>query len=158
MSSVQNRAIVSRFYEELWNQRRTDVADEIVAPDCVTHQLRSGVELVGVPRGPEAIKRHVAEWLSGFPDLRFTVEQMIAEGDQVVTRSLMRGTHTGAWLGIAPTGRQVTIRMMVIQRIANGKIVEDWVLVESLGWMQQLGLLPATGEILLTRPRGAEGH
>lgn len=158
MSAEQNRAIVSRFYEELWNQRRVDVADEIIAPDCVTHQLRSGVEVGGVARGPEAVKRHAAEWLKGFPDLRFTVEQMIAEGDQVVTRSVMQGTHTGAWLSIAPTGKQVSIRMMVIQRIADGKIAEDWVLVESLGLWQQLGLLPATEEILLARPGGAAGN
>ena len=73
---------------------------------------------------------------------------MIAEGDQVVTRSVMRGTHTGTWLGIAPTGKRVSIRMMVMQRIWNGKIAEDWVLVESLGLLQQLGLVPATQEIL----------
>jgi steroid delta-isomerase-like uncharacterized protein len=148
MSADQNRAVVSRFYEELWNQRRTEAADELIAPDCLTHQLRSGVEVVAVPRGPEAVKRHVAEWLSAFPDLRFTVEQLVAEGDQVVTRSVMQGTHTGSWAGVAATGKRVTIRMMVIQRIADGKIVEDWVLVESLGLLQQLGLLPATQEIL----------
>jgi predicted ester cyclase len=72
-----------------------------------------------VPRGPEVVKDHIAEWLTGFPDLRFTVEQMIAEGDQVLTRSFMDGTHTGTWLGLPPTGKQVSIRMMVIQRIAD---------------------------------------
>jgi steroid delta-isomerase-like uncharacterized protein len=144
----QSKAVVTRFYEELWNKRNVNIADEIIATDCVTHQLRSGAELVGAPRGPEAIKHHVEEWLKGFPDIHFTVEQMIAEADLVVTRSVMQGTHTGTWLGIAPTGKQVGIRMIVIQRIADGKIAEDWVLVESLGLLQQLGLIQATEEIL----------
>ncbi len=148
MTSEQNKDVVRRFYEELWNNRQVNLADELIAAECVTYQLRSGVEAGAVTRGPEAIKHHVEEWLTGFPDLRFTVEQMIAEGDQVVTRSVMRGTHTGTWLGLAPTGKRVSIRMMVMQRIENGKIAEDWVLVESLGLLQQLGLVPATQEIL----------
>jgi predicted ester cyclase len=148
MSAQDSRAIVERFYEELWNNRALNVADEIIAPDCVTHQLRSGAEVVGVPRGPEIVKHHIEEWLKGFPDLRFDVEQIIAEADHVVSRSLMRGTHTGTWLGLAPTGKQVNIRMIVIQQIVNGKIAADWVLVESLGLLQQLGLVAATEEIL----------
>jgi predicted ester cyclase len=99
-------------------------------------------------RSPDVVKLHIAEWLAGFPDLHFDVEQVIAEATLVVSQVIVRGTHTGAWLGLAPTGRQISIRMMVIQRIANGKIVEDWVLVETLGLFQQLGLVPATQEIL----------
>ena len=148
LSADQNKAVVFRFYEELWNDRNLDVADEIIAADCVTHQLQSGAEPVGVTRGTEAVKRHVAEWLIGFPDLRFTVEGMIAEGDQVMTRSVMHGTHTGTWMGIAPTGKGVSIRMMVVQRILHGKIAEDWVLVEALGFFQQLGLIAPTEEVL----------
>lgn len=148
MSTEQNQAIVSQFYEELWNNRNFSVADEIFAADCVTHQLQSGVEPVGVPRGPEAVKHHVAEWLGGFPDLRFDVEQMIVEADRVVSHSVMRGTHAGTWLGIPPTEKQVSVRLIVTHRIVNGKIAEDWVLVEALGFFQQLGLVPATTEIL----------
>jgi steroid delta-isomerase-like uncharacterized protein len=148
MSAEQSKSIVSRFYEELWNGRQIHIADEIIAADCITHQLQSGAEIQSVLRGPEEVKRHVEEWLQGFPDLRFTVEQMIAEDNQVMTRSVMHGTHTGNWLGIAPTGKPVSIRMMVIQRITGGKIAEDWVLVEVLGFFQQLGLVPAIQEIL----------
>ncbi|HET9590348.1 MAG TPA: ester cyclase [Anaerolineales bacterium] len=148
MSGDQNKAIVRRFIEELWNQRNLDLAGELFAAGCVTHQLRSGMELVPAPRGPDAMKEHVAEWLAGFPDLRFTIEQMVAEGDQVVTRTVMQGTHRGVWLGIPPTKKQVSLRMITIHRIAGGKIVEDWVLLESLGFFQQLGLLPATKEIV----------
>lgn len=148
MSAEQNKALVRRFIEELWNNRNLDIADEIFAADCVTYQLRSGAELVAAPRSPEVVKKHVTEWLVGFPDLRFTIEQMIIEADQVVARTVMQGTHTGVWLGVAPTDKQVNIRMITIHRIANGKIAEDWVLVESLGFFQQLGLIPATQEIM----------
>lgn len=148
MSSEENRAVVLRFYEELWNGRDLGVADEIIADECVTHQLRSGAESVAVPRNAEEVKRHVGEWVAGFPDLRFTVEQLVAEGDRVVSQCVMRGTHEGTWLGVAATGRQVSIRLMVVQRIEGGKIVEDWVQVEALGLFQQLGLVPASEEIL----------
>jgi steroid delta-isomerase-like uncharacterized protein len=148
MSTDQTKAIIQRFIEELWNNRNLDVADEIFAADCVTHQLRSGSELGAARRDPETLKKHVAEWLAGFPDLRFHIEQMIAEADQVVSRIVMQGTHTGIWFGIAPTGKQVNIRMMTVHRIMGGKIVEDWVLVESLGFYQQLDLIPSTQEIL----------
>ena len=148
MPAEENKALVRRFYEELWNGRRMEAADEIFAAGCVTHQLHSGAEVSAAERSPEALKRHVAEWLKGFPDLRFEVEQMIAEGAEVLSRSVMRGTHAGEWMGIAASGREVSIRMMVVHRIEGGKIVEDWVLVESLGFLQQLGLVAPTSEIL----------
>ena len=149
--AAQCKAIARRFIEELWNERRLELADELFAPDCVTHQLRSGEEDVGAPRPPDMIKRHVAEWLAAFPDLRFAVEQMLAEGDRVMTRCTMTGTHAGAWQGVAPTGRRVSVRMVIVQRIADGRIAEDWVLVEALGLFQQLGLVPPREELLPTK-------
>lgn len=148
MSAEQSKALVWRFYEELWNNRKISVADQIYAPDCVTHQLVSGAEPAGAPRSPESIKHHVTEWLTGFPDLRFEVEQMLGEGELVMSRSVMRGTHLGKWLGIPPSGKQVSIRMIVTHRVVNGRIAEDWVLVEALGFFQQLGLLPETEDVL----------
>ena len=148
MPAEENKAIVMRFYEELWNGRNLDVADELIAPACMTHQLRSGAEVAGVARDAEAVKRHVAEWLEGFPDLHFTVEQLTAEADRVVSQSVMRATHTGTWMGLAPTGRRISIRMTVTQRLSEGKIVEDWVLVEALGFFQQLGLVSPLEELL----------
>ena len=143
-----NKIIVSRFYEELWNQRRLDVAEQIIAPDCITHQLQSGVASVGVVRGPAEVKHHVNEWLVGFPDLHFEVEQIVAESDRVVSYSVMQGTQNGTWMGMAPTGNHVNIRLAVIHRIKDGKIAEDWVQVEALGFFQQLGLIGSTAEIL----------
>ena len=140
--------IIKRFVEELWNARRLDVADQIFSDDCVTHQLRSGVLAESAHRGPEEMKEHVSRWLMSFPDLRFNVEQMIAEVDRVVSQLVMEGTHRGVWMGIPPTGKRLQIRMITIHRIANGKIAEDWVLVESLGFFQQLGVVPDTGELI----------
>jgi steroid delta-isomerase-like uncharacterized protein len=148
MSIEPHKRTVRRFFEELWNERNLAVADEIFAADCVTYQLTSGAETVAVPRNPEAVKAHVGEWLKGFPDLHFTIERMLAEGDHVVTYAAMRGTHTGEWLGLPATGKTVIIRMTVTHQIRNEKIVADWVLVEALGFFQQLGLLPSTQEIM----------
>lgn len=147
--SEANKAVVVRFYEELWNNRDLDIADEIFAADCVTHQLRSGDKVAsGEPRGPESVKEHVTDWLSGFPDLKFEVEQILSDSDLVMSRSVMNAAHTGEWLGIPPTNKPVSIRMSVVHRISDGKIVEDWVLVEALGFFQQLGLVPDTQALL----------
>ena len=142
------KQLINRFVEELWNERRLDVADAIFAKECVTHQLRSGAPTDAVPRGPEAIKEHVAGWIISFPDLRFSIEQMLSEGDRVVTQLLMEGTHQGAWLGIPASGKKMQIRMFTIHRVVQGKIVEDWVLVESLGVFQQLGIVPDTAGLV----------
>ena len=139
---MSNLTIIHRFVEELWNGRNLDVADEIFANNCVTHQLRSGSPETSAPRDPETIKQHVREWLKAFPDLKFSVEQMVASGERVASHLIMQGTQTGTWMGIAPSGKQISIQMMTIHRIEAGKIVEDWVLVDSLGLFQQLGLVP----------------
>ena len=148
MSLNENKIIVRRFFEELWNERKLEVADEIFAGDCITHQLQSGKDAPAARRNAEAVKEHINEWLTGFPDLRFTVEQMIAEADEVVSQAVMRGTHAGIWHGIPPTGKSVSIRMTVRHRVANKKIVEDWVLVESYGFFEQLGLALPAPEII----------
>jgi len=154
-----SKQIVQRFIEELWNARKLDVADEIFCDDCVTHQLRSGAADQSAPRGPEVIKEHVSGWLMSFPDLQFHVEEMIADQDHVVSQLTMEGTHQGMWMGIPPTGKRLQIRMITIHRITNGKIAEDWVLVETLGFLQQLGVLPSTEELIrkAAEHAGSEG-
>lgn len=142
------KQLIHRFVEELWNERRLDVADAIFATGCVTHQLRSGLAADAEPRGPEAMKEHVTSWIASFPDLHFGIEQMLSEGDRVVTQLLVEGTHQGAWLGIPASGRKIQIRMFTLHRVAQGKIVEDWVLVESLGIFQQLGVVPNPAELV----------
>jgi steroid delta-isomerase-like uncharacterized protein len=144
---TSNEAIVDRFVNELWNARELSVADEIFAPRCITHQLRSGEPITSAPRDPETLKQHVRDWVNAFPDLQFTIEQTVASEDRVASHLTMRGTHNGAWMGVSPTGKQISITMIVIHRIEAGKIVEDWVLVDSLGLFQQLGLVESREEI-----------
>ena len=140
--------VIQRFVEELWNGRRLEIADQIFSENCVTHQLRSGGLDEPAHRGPREMQEHVSGWLMSFPDLRFHIEQMFAEQDRVVSQLVMEGTHQGPWMGISPTGKRLQIRMITIHRIANDKIVEDWVLVDSLGLFQQLGAVPDTAELV----------
>jgi steroid delta-isomerase-like uncharacterized protein len=162
MSQQANKAVVHRFIEELWNQRKLALADDLFVEDCITHQLRFGSDPAGAPRGPAAMKHHVADWLAAFPDIRFAIEQTLAEGDRVMTQCIARGTHLGSWLGIPATGKFISIQMFVVHRIADGLIAEDWVLVDSLGVFQQLGLVPPSEELLAQaslddgRPRTAD--
>jgi steroid delta-isomerase-like uncharacterized protein len=151
---MEPQAVVARFFAEIWNEHRLAAAEEIVAPECVTHQLRSsGGATAGVPRGPTELREHVAGWLAAFPDMTAEVEASVAAGDRVVSWVAMRGTHAGPWLGVPPTGRRVTVRTVVMHRVAGGRIVEDWVVTESLGLFQQLGVVEPTPDLLARATR-----
>ena len=137
----KNKAIARRSLEEIWSQGKMDVIDELIAADCVLHNP-------AFPdiHGPEGYKQLVADVRSAFPDLRLTVYDQIAEGDKVVTRWTLTGTHKGDFMGIPPTGVQVTVTGIDIDRIAGGKIVEEWTNDDVLGLMQQLGVIPPIGQ------------
>lgn len=143
MSTEDNKATVRRFTEEGWNQGNVAVFDELNAPNWVYHDP-------GFPdvRTLEDYKSWVTETRGAFPDLHFTIEDLVAEGDQVVVRWTARGTNTGDIVTPMPlpaTGRQVTITGISIVRFAGGKGVEVWDQSDSLGLFQQLGLIPAPG-------------
>jgi len=142
--------------QQLWNERQFEVAHRIFSPECRTHQLRSGVPAEGVPRGPAAIVRHIQEWVAAFPDIRFTIDQTFACDDRICSQLSASGTHRGAWLGIPATGKRVEIRMMTIHRVQSGKIVEDWVMVDSLGVFQQLGIIAPTTALLAAAAKSQE--
>ena len=158
MNIEANKKVVLKFIEQIWNDRNLELVDELFDENCITHQLRVGNDPKGVPRGPEAMKHHVKDWLASFPDIHFTVEQMLAEGDRVMTQCYALGTHTGAWLGIRATGKVIKIQMFVVHRIAHGRIVEDWVLVDSLGVFQQLGLVKESEELLAEGTTSSSGR
>ncbi len=139
MSTEANRSIVQRFLEELINRGNLAAADELAAPDVVLH-LAGVAEPV---RGLEAFKQIARGFFTAFPDLHETVEDEIAEGDVVVRRVSWRGTHEGALMGLAATGKQVTVKGMRVYRLRAGKIAEEWAVDDTLGLMQQLGALPA---------------
>ena len=139
--SEENKAIARRSLEEAWNKGELAVIDEIVGPNFVNHDpANPGV------RGPEGLKQLVTMYRTAFPDTHFTIEDQMAEGDQVVTRWTARGTHQAELMGIAATNKQVTVTGIGIDRIVGGKIEEAWVNWDTLGLMQQLGVVPAPGE------------
>src|SRR5205823_14624824 len=99
-----------------------------------------------MPGGIEGSKQFIAMYLTAFPDVHFTVEDIIAEGDKVVTRLTVRGTQQGAFMGIPATGKQTTSTGIDINRIVDGKSVEHWLEMDTLGLLQQLGAVPAPGK------------
>lgn len=141
--SEQNKQLVRRAVEEVWNRGNYAVVDELVANDFVIHASTPEEEI----HGPEGAKQYFVELRQAFPDIHFTVEDQIAEGDRVVTRWTARATHTGPFHGIPPTGAQGAITGIDIDRIANGKVVECWVNLDELGLLQQLGVIPAAEQV-----------
>ena len=131
----ENKALVRRFYEEVWNKGNLDAADEVFAEDYVRHDLRPGM---GLP-GPAGQKKIAADFRAAFPDVRNTVDLMVAEGDLVAARWTTTGTHTGAWGEVAPTGKAATFSGVNIFRIRDGRVVELWNHRDDLGLMQQVG-------------------
>jgi steroid delta-isomerase-like uncharacterized protein len=138
MSPEENKAVVRRFVEEVFTQGNLAAVDRFLAAE-----YRDANALPGQEPGREGAKRAFSLYQEVFPDLRYTIEEMIAEGDTVVTRVTFRGTHRGAFLGIPPTNRQVSIPAVHITRLVEGTIREHWSLMDDLGLMQQLGVVPA---------------
>ncbi len=136
--SENNKAIVRRLIEEVWNKGNLSLVDELFAPNYEHHD--SSTPDLG--RGPESEKKRAALYRTAFPDLRVTIEDIIAEGETVMTRWSCRGTHKGDLSGIAPTGKPVTISGMTVARVSNGKMAEGYVNWDALGLMQQLGVVP----------------
>jgi len=128
-------ALARRSFDEIWNNGNLGVADELFSPDYVNHDPVSPE----VPPGPEGVKQIAKMYRRAFPDLRFTIEEMLATGDKVITRWTGEGTHRAPLRGLPASGRQVRITGISIYRIAGGRIVETWVNWDTLGMMEQLG-------------------
>jgi predicted ester cyclase len=140
MSTEDIKALVRRLYEEVFNRGNLSTVDELLAANYIDHTA-----LPGTSPGPEGLKQFTSMFHAAFPDLHFTIEDLIAEGDTVVVRQTYRGTHKGDLMGISPTGKQVTITSIDIGRFADGKLVEHWGATDSLGLLQQLGVVPSMG-------------
>ena len=139
MSTEENKALAKRAWEEMFNQKKLDVIDELFASDYIYHGPQ-GQEF----RGTETLKQLLSSYLEAFPDLHMEVEDLIVEGDKIVSRVISRGTHKGEFHGIPPTGKEVTGTIILITRIADGKFVEDWESRDDLGLLQQLGVIPSS--------------
>ncbi len=140
MSEQQNKEMVRRSYQVLsegFRSKDLSGMDEFIASDIRDHNPDPG-------QGPglQGLKDWFLTLAGAFPDLRVTVEDLIAEGDKVVARALFRGTHSGDFQGIPATGKQASVQVIDILRIENGKVVERWGLSDQMGLMQQLGVAP----------------
>ncbi|MGA2149996.1 MAG: ester cyclase [Bryobacteraceae bacterium] len=140
MSTEESKALVRREYEQGVNKKDFDVRDGALASNYLGH-------FPGVPpiQGIEAFKQFTSGFFTAFPDLQTTIEDLIAEGDKVAVRQTWRGTHTGDFLGIPPTGKHVVFTSTEFYRVAGGKLAEEWVELDMLGLLQQLGAIPPMG-------------
>lgn len=139
--SEANKALARRWYAEVFAKKNLRAIDELVSPHVLDHAAPPGT-----PAGIEGAKQILGMYLAAFPDVHLAVEDMIAEGDKVVVRYTIRGTHKGDLMGIPPTGKPVTLAGIEILRVAGGKIVEHWESLDELGMMRQLGVIPAPGQ------------
>lgn len=144
MSTESNKAVSRRWYEEIFNQGKFEVADEICATNYVNVDPYGPPG--GWPIGPAGTKAVVGTYRTAFPDVVFTVEDQVAEGDKVATRWTARGSHTGPLPGgIGPTGKSAVVTGISIERFEGGKMAESRVNWDFLGMLQQLGIIPAPG-------------
>jgi steroid delta-isomerase-like uncharacterized protein len=135
-STEQNKAVVSRFVEEVWENGNVDAIDALFTEDSILHDPTEDV------RGPEAFKTYNERYLAAFPDLQYEIQDMIAEDDKVVFRARMRGTHEGEFMGFEATGERFDAEGIIIARIEDGMIAERWASYDALGMMRQLGIVP----------------
>jgi steroid delta-isomerase-like uncharacterized protein len=134
MSEAANKALVRRFYEEVWARGNLDVADGVFAEGYERHDFRAG----DAAPGPEGQKQITAAFREAFPDLTWDVDFILADGDFVAGRWTATGTHLGAWAGVEPTGRSMEFSGINVFRFSGGKVVEIWNHRDDLGLMQQL--------------------
>ena len=139
----ENKALIRSDFEEVWNQGKLDVIDDIYAADLIKH-----IPGIGSPdiHGPDGLKQSVNMFRTAFPDCQFTIEDQIAEGNKVVNRWTGSGTHKGELMGFPPTGVQVTWTGIAIYRFTGGKIVEIWVNSDFWYILKQFGVIPPIGQ------------
>jgi steroid delta-isomerase-like uncharacterized protein len=137
-TNARNAEIYVGAIDDLYNQGKLEVADAVYAKDYEFHVTEAGMG----SRGPDEIKRRVAAFRTGFPDLRVVPEQTICEGDTVAVRATLTGTHRGEFLGVAPTGKPVTIQVLSMGRLVDGRIQESWATWDTGSLFRQLGVQP----------------
>lgn len=136
-----NKQFMRHFVEEVINKKNLDAVNELVAEDFVEH-----IPFPGQAPGREGLRYVLSIFLSAFPDIRWTLEEQIAEGEKVVSRFTMTGTHHGDFLGVPPTGKSVNVWGVVIDVVRDGKFSESRIIMDTMGLMQQLGTIPMTSE------------
>jgi len=151
MSAEENKMVVRRFFEEAWNQGNLALVDQLVASNSLNHDpANPGFD------GAEGMKQLISTYRAAFPDIHFTIEALIAEGDQVVARWIGTGTHNGTLMGMSATGKRANVTGITINRLAGGKIEESWNNYDTLGMLQQLGVAPMPGQAIPMGPHVTE--
>jgi predicted ester cyclase len=139
MTAEQNKALLQRYIELVWDLQNPDAIDQFLAPHYRRHLSATSPPLTRAEQ-----KQLLTRFRAAFPDIRITVEEVIADGDCLAFRSTMRGTHQGEFQGIAPTGKAITVGLLDLIRIENGKFVEQWGGPNLLDLLQQLGAMIST--------------
>jgi steroid delta-isomerase-like uncharacterized protein len=139
MSAESNKALSRRLLEEAFNAGNIDVVDELVTTDVVNHDAALPEAMIG----PDAAKASIRGYRTAFPDLRITIEEQIADEQGVATRWSAKGTQEGELMGMPASGKQATVTGITIDRIVDGRIAESWTNWDTLGMLQQLGVVPA---------------
>ncbi len=140
MAGHDNKALVRRYYDEVFNQRNVDLVDELAVEDYVEHD-----PFPGQGNGRGDLKARVQAILSAFNPVRFAQEDLVSEGDRVVVRWTQTGTHSGNFMGMPPTGKQFTIAGIDIHDVKAGRMAEHWHVVDMYALLIQLGALPVPG-------------
>ena len=140
MSTEENKALVRRFVEEAQTRHNLAAVDEYISPDFMDHSAPPGL-----PPDREGVKMQFTMFFTALPDLHAIIHDQVADENKVVTRKTLRGTHKGDLMGIPPTGKTVDIEVIDILAVKDGKITDHWNLVDQLGLLQQLGVVPALG-------------
>ncbi|NOZ60448.1 MAG: ester cyclase [Calditrichaeota bacterium] len=135
-STEENKAAVRRLIDEAWNKGNLAVIDEILSPNYILHIDAPGAN------DREGYKQAISMYRTAMPDFQFTIDDMIAEGNKVVIRCTMTGTQKGELMGSSPTGKKLTMTAISIRYFENGKVIEEWVETNMLGFMQQMGIIP----------------
>ena len=138
MANDQNKKLVEQIFNEVMNNRNFTLIDKLIAPNYVNH---------GIPdakTGPEGFKQVIQQFLDGFPDMKINVEHIVADGDLVATRGYWTGTNKGSFMNMPSTGKKVRCEYVDFWKVQNGKFVENWVQMDMVGVMHQLGVMQTT--------------
>ena len=134
---TDNKSVIRAFVDGVINQGKFELADDIVVENFVELD-----PLPGQSQGREGLKEVIRQIRNAFPDIHWVIDEMVAEGDKVFSRFTWTGTHEGTFLGIPATGRKITVKGMVIDRLEAGKMADSRILMDTMAMMQQLGVLP----------------
>jgi steroid delta-isomerase-like uncharacterized protein len=137
MAAEENKAVISTFVEEVINQGQIERVDDLVAVDFVEVDAFPGQQ-----QGRDGLKQVINAFRTAFPDIHWVIEEMVGEGDKVFSRFTWRGTHRGEFFGVPATGKQITVKGMVVDRVVASKMAKSQILMDGLSMMRQLGVIP----------------